>query len=66
MNWGGCIVVNWCLLYSTIKANCSNAEPFLPVLENFFYLTEVRNPDFDPVLVLEVTIYVQVFMRHLQ
>ena len=36
----GCIVVNWCLLYSTIKANGSDAELFLHVLENFFYLTE--------------------------
>lgn len=40
MNWWGFIVVAQCLLYNTIKVNCSNAESFLHVHKNFFYLTE--------------------------
>lgn len=40
MIWWGFTVVAQCLLYNTIKVNCSNAESFLHVHKNFFYLTE--------------------------
>ena len=39
LKWGA-IAFSECLLYSTINVNCSNAESFLHVHKNFFYLTE--------------------------
>ena len=39
LEWGA-IAFSEYLLYSTINVNCSNAESFLHVHKNFFYLTE--------------------------